>query len=259
MILLDPERSAALREWFVPDRPGPLVGLHVLHTGNGACFADRWPEPRALLVETADNFSVAGDPAALQPRDLQTRLAGFVDASDAFVPLLNAAFASIHAWDRVIFEQAAPLAVAPASGQVLRRLGSADAHHLWAMSPGLRWINKTWGSPAGLASSGYAWGAFIDGRLRSVACTFFVGDRYEDVGVVTEPAFRGLSLSVACAAALCDDIHRRGRRPSWTTSPDNTASIRVAEKLGFDFQRHDLLYVVRMPIPEPAHPIDAGA
>jgi len=33
--------------------------------------------------------------------------------------------------------------------------------------------------------------AFIDGRLRSVARTFFVGDRYEDVGGVTESPLRG--------------------------------------------------------------------
>ena len=29
-------------------------------------------------------------------------------------------------------------------------------------------------------------GSLIDGRLRSVACTFFVGERFEDLGVVTE-------------------------------------------------------------------------
>jgi predicted GNAT family acetyltransferase len=68
--------------------------------------------------------------------------------------------------------------------------------------------------------------------------------------VVTEPGDRGLGLSAACAGAVCQDILGRGRRPSWSTSPDNLASLRVAEKLGFSFQRHDYLYVIGINIPE---------
>jgi predicted GNAT family acetyltransferase len=78
-----------------------------------------------------------------------------------------------------------------------------------------------------------------------------VGAVYEDVGVATEPGFRGLGLSSACAAAVCRDVRRRGRLPSWTTSPDNTASLRVAAKLGFRHRRHDRLLVADVPIPEP--------
>jgi RimJ/RimL family protein N-acetyltransferase len=127
-----------------------------------------------------------------------------------------------------------------------------DTYHLWGLSPAADWIAKTWGGPAGLAAGGYAWGAFADRRLVSVACTFFVGDQYEEIGVVTEPAFRGQGLSAACAGALCGDILARGRRSSWTTSPDNAASLRVAAKLGFTVQRHDRLFVVGARIPVPA-------
>jgi predicted GNAT family acetyltransferase len=96
-----------------------------------------------------------------------------------------------------------------------------------------------------------AWGGFIGGRLAAVACTFFAGRGHEEIGVVTEPGYRGRGLSAACAAGLCGDIVARGRIPSWTTSPDNAASMRVAEKLGFTFQRRDVLYVVGIPIPAP--------
>ena len=234
-----------LRDWFLPDCPGPLIGLHVLATGHGACLVDRWPRPRAVLVQTAENFSLAGDPAALQPGTLQARVSGFVEASDAFIPLLSAAFSTARVWERVVFDQKRqPLRPAIAPGYRVRRLEPADAYHLWALGPDIAWIYKTWGGPAGLAASGSAWGAFRDGRLQSVACTFFVGDRYEDVGVVTEQAARGRGLSAACASALCDDIRHRGRRPSWTTSPDNTASQRVADKLGFELERRDRLYIV---------------
>ncbi|MGH8929158.1 MAG: GNAT family N-acetyltransferase [Egibacteraceae bacterium] len=253
MKLLAPSEVAVLRDWFLPDRPGPLVGLHVVNTGNGACFADRWPDPRALLVETAGNYSLVGDPEALAPTDLHDGVVGLVEAPESFAPLLRRAFPDLQVWDRVILRLDGPPRAASAAGTAARPLQPADAYHVWGLSPDVAWIYKTWGSPSALAASGYAWGAFVGGRLASIACTFFVGSAYEDIGVVTEAGFRGQGLSVACAGGLCRDIQRRGRQPSWTTSPDNVASERVASKLGFARSRTDVLYVTGIPIPEPAH------
>ncbi|MGH7490936.1 MAG: GNAT family N-acetyltransferase [bacterium] len=251
MILLTPSQMATLRDWFAPDRPGPLVGMHVLQTGNGACFVDRWPQPRVLLADSAGNYSFAGDPETLKPADLKARIAGFVEAPERFVPVLRAAFPSLQTWERVIFDlQTKPRFSCPPA-QAIRRLEPADAFHLWGLSPEVNWIVKTWGGPAGLAASGRAWGAFANDRLVAVACAFYVGERFEDLGVVTEPEFRGMGLSVACAGGLCEDIQSRGHRPSWTTSPDNTASIRVAEKLGFILQRRDVLFAIGVSIPDP--------
>lgn len=248
-IQLAPTQLATLRDWFRPERPGPLVGLHVIHTGHGAGLADRWPNPRALLVDSAGNSSLAGAPDALTPDDLKPRIAGFVEAPAAFVPLLQRTFADVRVWSRVIFDlETKPRFALPQDWRI-RRLDPDDVQRLWGLSSESSWIWKTWDSPAALAASGYAWGAFAAERLVSVACTFFVGERYEDIGVVTELAFGGRGLSVACAGALCEDILARGRTPSWSTSMDNTPSIRVAEKLGFTLQRHDVLYVIGVPIP----------
>lgn len=85
--------------------------------------------------------------------------------------------------------------------------------------------------------------------LASVAVPFFIGERYEDPGVVTEAEYRGRGLSTACAARLLADIRARGRLLTWTTSPDNVASLRVARKLGFRPVREDQLYLVRTPVP----------
>ncbi len=248
---LSPSQLPDLRSWFLPERPGPLVGLHVIQTGNGACYADRWPEPRALLAACAGNYSLIGDPEAVTPPDLQERISGFVDASGEFLPLLQRSFPNLHIWDRVILElQFSPNFLQPA-GFTLRRLEANEGHHLRGLSANSAWISKTWGGPAGLAASRLAWGAFSEGRLASVAVPFFVGERYEDLGVATEPEFQGRGLSTACAGELVKDILARGRKASWSTSPDNAASLRVAEKLGFQFVRHDRLYVIGVPMPEP--------
>jgi len=252
MLQITPRQMETLREWFVPDRPGPLAGLHVLQTGNGACFVDRWPAPRAVLVDAAGNYSLAGDPEALYRDDFKNRITGFVEAPERFAPLLQATFPNMSVWERMIFELKVKPSFSISAEQHIRRLVPADAFHLWGLSPEINWICHTWGGPAGLAASGYAWGAYLDDRLVSVACTFHAGERYEDIGVVTEKESRGLGLSVACAGKLCEDIQSRGRRPSWSTSPDNTASQRVAEKIGFSLQRRDILYVIGTPIPESA-------
>jgi predicted GNAT family acetyltransferase len=131
----------------------------------------------------------------------------------------------------------------------VRRLAAADAGHLAALSGQSSWISASWGGPAGLAASGTGWGAFEGGRLVSVACPFFAGQRYEDLGVATEPGWRGRGLSTACAGAACADVRGRGRVASWTTSPDNTASLAVAERLGFRLTRVDELLAVGVEIP----------
>ena len=55
MLLLTPAQTAALQDWFLPERVGPLVGPHVIATGRG--WVDRWPAPRA--VDNAASLLVA--------------------------------------------------------------------------------------------------------------------------------------------------------------------------------------------------------
>ena len=254
MIHLTSDQIITLKSWFLPERVGPLVGSHVMHTGNGMCFVDRWPSPRVVLVETAGNYSLQGEAPAIAPAELRPHINGFVETSEPFVPLLKTVFPDIRVWQRVVFAQQEAPRLAVASDLSVRRLEPSDIHHLLGLSPDSAWISKTWGGPQGLASSGFGWGVFMTGQLVSVACTFFLGQTFEDIGVVTESGFRGKGLSTACAQALCDDIRARGHHPSWTTSPDNAASIRVAGKLGFTVQRNDELYVVGVQIPEPTGP-----
>lgn len=240
-----------LKPRFLPDRPGPLIAMHVIHTGHGHAWADRWPDPRAFLTETAGNYSLSGDPAALTADDLRPLISGFVEAPDAFVPLLRAAFPDLIRWPRVIYSLPGPPHYTFPDRFIIRRLGAEDAGHLANLSEESNWIYKTWYGAENLANSGHAWGAFADGQLVSVANSFFVGARYEDLGVITEPGFRGRGLSAACAGMMCADVIARGRIPSWSTSTDNIASMRVAEKLGFQRERWDVLYVANFGVPEP--------
>jgi GNAT superfamily N-acetyltransferase len=254
---LDPAHWPPLREHFVPDRPGPLIGLHAINTGVGSCWVDRWPRARAGIVFTGGNLTCWGDADALVPSDLGHIVHGllrewdrvFIEARPGFETVIGRAVPGLLVWPRVILVHAREAGLARQAGGLLRRLLASDAVAVGHLDASIAWISDTRGGAAPLAASETAWGAFVDGRLVSVAVPYFVGDRHEDIGVVTDPGFRGRGLSPACAARVIADIRARGRIPGWSTSVDNRASRRVAEKLGFVWHRDDVLHIAGAPLP----------
>src|SRR5947207_3424922 len=103
MLQLTYGQAAELRSWFLPDRPGPLVGLHLLQTRYGVCFADRWPEPRVLLVRAGFDYALSGDPGVLMPDELRQHIdRGSLDVPMHFEPLIRAAFPDVQSWARII-------------------------------------------------------------------------------------------------------------------------------------------------------------
>ncbi|MGH3913052.1 MAG: GNAT family N-acetyltransferase [Pseudonocardiaceae bacterium] len=220
---------------------------HVVRSGHGRCLVDRWPDPRTVLAEVGGNISLRGDPEHL--RELDESITGFVDAPEPFHAALRELDPDVHIWDRLVFELSDAARRPPRPVAAVRRLTAADFGALTGLDEDSRWIAGTFSGPAGLASSELAWGAFDGGRLVAVAAPFYLGEHYEDLGVVTEQAFRRRGLSTACAAAVVTDTLARGRCVSWTTSPDNHGSLGVAARLGFRFVREDVLYLVRTSIP----------
>ncbi len=252
MVKLAREQVEQLKDWFHEEAPGYLVGQHILSTGHGTVWTDHWPAPRALFLQTSDNFVLFGQPEALSADLLRTQIQGFVEAPDVFMPLLKTAFPDLKTWPRVVYALEGAPHLLDASGSLIRPLSAIDTEQVKAWAREVPWICETWGGPAGLATSSYAWGAFVTDQLISIACSFFIGTRHEEIGVATHPEFRGRGISPACAGRLCEDIRQRGRQAIWSTGVDWTASIRVAEKLGFQFLRNETLYVAGMDISSPS-------
>jgi len=250
VILLSAQERLRVADWFLPERPGRLVGMHILKTGNGAIFADQWPDPRALLAHTANSYVLLGEAQALAEDDLRAHISGSVVAGPAWVPRLQAAFPNLQVAEKTVWVLSQAPAIPPIKDGLVRPLGLADVDFLWGLGPQSFWITRSWGGPPGLAAGGRAvrnraWGAFVDGRLAAVACSYYLGECYEDVAVTTEPELRGRGLSTACAAAACCQILSDGRQPIWNVDLDNPPSLRVAEKLGFAVYNKYPLYYCR--------------
>lgn len=237
----------ALRPWFTPERPGPLIFEHVARTGHGHVRVDRWPDSRVVVAEVPSNLALRGDPDHLPPAEL-AELTGFVDAPPAWLPALRASDPETAAWDRLIAVLPDTAPVPPPAPDV-RLLTADDAPALAGLSDESRWIAETWGDVPGLLAAEVARGVLVDGQVAALAVPFYLGRTYEDIGVVTEPDHRRRGLSAACAGALIADIRARGHVPTWSTSPDNAGSLGVAAHLGFVHHRTDVLYALRTRIP----------
>lgn len=237
-----PDRTA-LRQFFLPERPGPQTGLQALGEPRDLCLVDRWPEPRAVVVVGPSYLALVGDPEVLRPAGLRALAhRGLIDAPPSLGPVLQQAYPDLRPWPRVVFTLQGRPAPPPPAGITVRQLGADDGKLAGALLTRARWVWEHYRSPEEMAASGLAWGAYADDECVSIALPHTQGEKYEDLCVFTDPSFRGMGLSPACVEKVIEDVKRRGRVPSWTTSVDHKVSQRVAQKMGLQKDREDFVY-----------------
>ncbi|WP_329560904.1 GNAT family N-acetyltransferase [Kitasatospora sp. NBC_01266] len=232
--------------WFLPEQPGPgTLAAHVLLTGRGSLWTDQPAAPRVAVAACGPYRVLRGDPRLL-PRELLAPLErGQFSAPDRFLPLLGRSFSTVTPWVRLVCtQQHRPRRRPVPAGVRLRPLTRADADLLDATGAELRWVTETWGSSRALASSGGAWGAFVDGRLVALAAGHLRGLAHEDLAVATVPEFRRAGLGLACVLAAATAVRHRGKLPSWTAPRSNGPSLALAEAAGFRPVREELAYWV---------------
>ncbi|MFB6633878.1 GNAT family N-acetyltransferase [Streptomyces sp. NPDC056362] len=230
---------------FLSGAPGTAaLAEHVLSTGHGQWWTDRAHEPRVVAVTCGGHALLAGDPSAITPAELAPLARHFVETSGRFVPVLGAAFDPLVPWERMLYVHRGP-AVTPRvpRGVTVRGITPEDAPALAALDPAMAWIHGSWGGPGALAASGLGRIATRRGRVLAVACSRFVGSRYEDVACATAPDERRRHLALACVTGLTSDITARGHRASWSCSRDDREGRLLAWTAGFRLTREYVQHV----------------
>lgn len=95
-------------------------------------------------------------------------------------------------------------------------------------------------TPAELEESGVSegvalFGVSVDGQLAAIASLTEWAGAMSDVGVITQPLFRGRGLGQTVATAALNDAISRCGFARWRAREDNLASIRLAKRLGLAF------------------------
>ena len=94
-------------------------------------------------------------------------------------------------------------------------------------------ISANWGDYATFDVFGDGQALLLDGQITCAAYTCGASRRQANVGIVTAEAYRGRGLATLTCSALIDRLTARGLQPTWCCDTINTASGRLAEKLGF--------------------------
>ncbi|MFI6423326.1 GNAT family N-acetyltransferase [Streptomyces sp. NPDC050842] len=234
---------------FLTGAPGTAaLAEHVLATGHGQWWTDRADRPRVVAVSCGDHALLAGDPTAVTPTELAPLAGHYIETADRFLPALGAAFEQLVPWERMLYiHRAEAMAPRVPRGVTVRRLTPEDAPALAALDPSMSWIHGSWEGPTALAASGAGWVAVRKGRVLAVACSRYVGSRYEDVACATAPDERRQHLALACVSGLTADIAARGHLASWSCSRDNRPSRLLAWTAGFRLA-HEYVHHIAGPV-----------
>ncbi|MCT4357036.1 GNAT family N-acetyltransferase [Streptomyces sp. Je 1-79] len=259
MIPHPPHRPPSAARTFPSAAPGTAaLAEHVVAAGHGRWWTDRADRPRVVAVSCGGHVLLAGDPTAVTSAELAPFAGHCVETPDRFLPALGGAFEQLVPWERMLYvHRAEPVPPHVPRGVTVRRLTPEDAPALAARDASLAWIHGSWGGPTGLAASGVAWAAFRRGRVLAVACTRFLGSRYEDVASATAPDERRRHLALACVAGLTADIAARGHRASWGCSRDNRPSRLLAWTAGFRLA-HEYVHHVAGPVSRASRSAEAA-
>jgi GNAT superfamily N-acetyltransferase len=93
--------------------------------------------------------------------------------------------------------------------------------------------DASWEDTKTLLRDGIIACAIVSGEIVATALTTARGDYHADVGVYTHPNFRRRGLATAAASTVLRRVQMQGQTPVWGAGAHNTASLRVAQKLGF--------------------------
>lgn len=91
-----------------------------------------------------------------------------------------------------------------------------------------------WDNAKDFSRNGVAFSVVYDGKIASTAFSAFVIGRQLELGIESDAAARGKGFATLTCMALIDYCLENGYEPVWACRLQNTNSMRLATKLGFE-------------------------
>ena len=91
-----------------------------------------------------------------------------------------------------------------------------------------------WTDAENFLKHGAGFSLFYNNELASTAYSAYVHDNFLEIGIETIEAYRGKGLAQFVCSALIDYCLQNNLEPVWSCRLENTASCKLARKLGFE-------------------------
>lgn len=91
-----------------------------------------------------------------------------------------------------------------------------------------------WKDAGHFYNQGIGFSLFYDNKLASTAYSAYVHDNYLELGIETLEEYRGKGLAQHVCSAFIDYCLQNNFEPVWSCRYENTASYKLAQKLGFE-------------------------
>lgn len=108
--------------------------------------------------------------------------------------------------------------------------------------------SRFWASTNDFLEHGIGTCLIKDGHIVSLCYSACVVDNLAEIDVVTQEEYRGMGLAVIATQNFITECVRRGITPTWDCFINNTASMKLAVKLGFEEERTYPFYSFNTPL-----------
>jgi hypothetical protein len=220
-----------------PPGPGLLALRHALTFRPSHVLGDHGDDPVSLLLlREGDGRRLDAFAAGAHGRGVSD-LVGMrrpfrLHGPEAWRDALDQRFGAAERLSVTTWSLPGPTPPTLDTAPTVRCLTAADAAPFLGSAPS--WALRGWETFEELIRHGAAFGVAHAGGFAALAWVFDAAGRFASVGAFTAPRFRRLGLARAAASVLVGHLVARGLSPLWSASPDNDASLGLAQSLGFE-------------------------
>lgn len=108
--------------------------------------------------------------------------------------------------------------------------------------------SRFWASTGDFLQHGIGACVMKDEKIVSLCYSACIVDNLAEIDIATQEEYRGMGLAEIAAQTFIAACSRRGITPTWDCFLMNTASMKLAKKLGFEEKLSYLLYSFNVPI-----------
>jgi len=93
--------------------------------------------------------------------------------------------------------------------------------------------SRFWASPEDFLENGVGACVMKEGEIVSLCYSACIAGYFAEIDVITQEEYRGMGLAVVAARSFISECVKREITPTWDCFVNNTASMKLADRLGF--------------------------